>query len=178
MWCNILGAVVKTCRTWVTSIHWCRWCRSNVSIRITIGVCAFCEFFTVERENNGQKISQSCEFKTRSKLQQRWDIPIDCPVKFSRPKHERWNQKKKQRIYSSHVPIDIWLRWWKCNFMLALRHLKSFRTTRRQFLLKRFNAPNRKLTKESMKNIFCLAIANRFRFIIHPYSKYLYQAQW
>lgn len=32
--------------------------------------------------------------------------------------------QEKHFSYSSHVTIDIWVRWWKCDFTLALRSLQ------------------------------------------------------
>lgn len=95
-----------------------------------------------------------------------------------------------QKIYSSHVSIDIWGRWWKCNFTLALRHLNHsiFRTRRTEmdpterFLFQvtpgrsthtrtRGLCSNRKPTSESMTNIFLLPLPIPFHY---PYIMNIY----
>lgn len=81
-------------------------------------------------ENNGQTIyisySHVKSFETLETFQHD-DIPIAILSLLLLPEKNTKNYMSiGPEIYSSHVSIDIWGRWWKCNFTLALRHFKSF----------------------------------------------------
>lgn len=111
------------------------------------------------------------QYRTHVNAKARWNFSIRW--------HTDWPHEitsGQQTIYSSHVSIDIWGRWWKCNFTLALLHFNhSILRTRRtkidhheRFRLTITPTPhhfdaNQNIRQVSMTNIFC----ERFYFIMH-----------